>query len=107
MNKLLHSNYIGSSQDKQPFFSTFLHFPKNFPPARGLCPLDSRAYAAGGPVRTAPEGAALWTPAGALPQTPRCWRISASPAGGTGAGYAGSLWHGADRPAKRRADRSA
>jgi len=24
-----------------------------------------RAYAAGGPVRTAPEGAALWTPAGA------------------------------------------
>ncbi len=93
MNKLLHSNYIGSSQDKQPFFSTFLHFPKNFPPARGRCPLDSRTYAAGGPMRTAPEGSALWTPAptrravlcgqhqralpsglplGLMPQTPRC-----------------------------------
>ena len=39
----------------------------------GLCPLDSRSSPEGPPLRRAPAGSALWTPAGALPQTPRCF----------------------------------
>ena len=35
-------------------------------------------------MRTAPEGSALWTPAGAYAPDPEMLRISASPAGGTG-----------------------
>ncbi len=35
-------------------------------------------------MRTAPKGAALWTPAGAYAPGPEMLRISASPAGGTG-----------------------
>jgi len=49
----------------------------------------TRAYAAGTPRRGGvlcgqQQGAALH-PLGTSPQTPRCWRISISPAGGMGA----------------------
>jgi len=52
--------------------------------ARGLCPLDSRSSPEWRPMRTAPEGSALWTPAGAYAPDPEMLRISLSPAGGTG-----------------------
>ena len=51
--------------------------------ARGLCPLDSRPSPGRRPMRTAPKGAALWTPAGAFAPDPEMLRISTSPAGGT------------------------
>ncbi len=51
---------------------------------RGLCPLDSRPSPGKRPMRTAPEGSALWTPAGAYAPDPEMLRISLSPAGGTG-----------------------
>jgi len=59
--------------------------------AKGRCPLDSRAYAAGTPTRGAPKGAALWTPggpcpapAGALAPDPTLLSQLSSAAAGTG-----------------------
>ena len=58
-------------------------------------------------MRTAPEGSALWTPAGAYAPDPEMLRISLSPAGGTGDFEVSSfLSYYADRPAKSRAGRS-
>ena len=45
-------------------------------------------------MRRAPEGAALWTPAGALPQTPRCYASPLRLRAGRGFGavvYGGAL----------------
>ncbi len=52
-------------------------------------------------MRRAPEGSALWTPAGAYAPDPEMLRISASPAGGTGVWGCGIWWCAADLPAKR------
>jgi len=52
-------------------------------------------------VRTAPEGAALWTSAGASAPDPEMLRISASPAGGTRDWVLYNCSYCAAQPAKR------